>query len=407
MTVLRILYGAGLTLAACFSAGFLVLRALRLEFHRQEQRLFAFVTGAACVSLLMFVLAAVHLVTRGVLQALAAALVIAAVWKRGPERKALPPLPRPWLVLFAAVFTTFTWLYFFNALAPEVSPDGSSYHLGNVLRYYEARGFVRIPTDMYANLSQGLELLFLYAFSFGRHSAAAMVHFAFLLALPALMLCYARRFGSPAAGVFGALLVYASPVIGIDGVSAYNDVAAACILFAVFYLLQIWDEVRDSKLFLPIGLLAGFAFAIKYTAFLAVPYAVLFVAWKGKLRLRAAATVAGCALLAMAPWLIKNWLWMDNPFSPFLNGVFPNRYITVHFEREYSHLMQYFSGLESRWRIPLETTVHGGRLGGVLGPVFLLAPLGALACRKSAGRRLFSPPACLRSLFLAMRRRAF
>jgi hypothetical protein len=36
---------------------------------------------------------------------------------------------------------------------------------------------------MYAQLSQGIELLFLMAFSFGRHSAAALVHYAFLLAL--------------------------------------------------------------------------------------------------------------------------------------------------------------------------------------------------------------------------------
>ena len=78
---------------------------------------------------------------------------------------------------------------------------------------------------MYAYLSQGAEMLFLFAFTFGRHSAAALVHFAFLCALPLLMVCYGRRFGLRKASLFAALLVFASPVIGKDGVSAYNDLA--------------------------------------------------------------------------------------------------------------------------------------------------------------------------------------
>ena len=81
-------------------------------------------------------------------------------------------------------------------MAPEISPDGSTYHLGLVGRYIRERGFHRITTSMYANLSQGVEMLFVPPFAFGRHSAAAMVHFAFLLALPLAIALYARRAGS-------------------------------------------------------------------------------------------------------------------------------------------------------------------------------------------------------------------
>ena len=41
----------------------------------------------------------------------------------------------------------------------------------------------------------------------------------------------------------------------------------------------------------------------------------------------------------------------------------------------------------SRWQIPMEVTVHGG-LTGILGPVFLLAPIALLAARRAEGRRL-------------------
>ena len=81
-------------------------------------------------------------------------------------------------------------------------------------------------------------MLFLFAFAFGRHSAASMVHFAFLVALAWQMFLYGKREGFPGGGRCGALLVFASPIVGIDATSAYNDVAVAAIAFTLFYLLQ-------------------------------------------------------------------------------------------------------------------------------------------------------------------------
>ena len=100
----------------------------------------------------------------------------------------------------------FTILYLSNAMAPEASPDGSSYHLGLVARYYREHAMAPVTTNMYAALSQGMEMLFLSAYAVGRHSAAAMVHFTYLLALPWLMICFGRRYAMPGAGVTAALL---------------------------------------------------------------------------------------------------------------------------------------------------------------------------------------------------------
>jgi hypothetical protein len=58
---------------------------------------------------------------------------------------------------------------------------------------------------------------------------------------------------------FCGRLVTTSPVVGRAGSSAYNDLAEAALLFGVFYLLQIWDENRESNLLILIGLLGGLA----------------------------------------------------------------------------------------------------------------------------------------------------
>lgn len=392
--VLAILFGASLTVATAWCIGTIVLRKLSLALYRVEERLFAFLLGSACLSAIMFALAALKLVHKGVLLGLAILAIGYAVYSGAhrPIVPEFPALPRRWKWVFAAAFSFFTVLYFFNALAPEVSPDGMAYHLGEVAKYTRAHGFVKITTNLYGNLSQGIELLFLHAFLFGKHSAAALVHYAFLVCLTFLMLSYGRRIGQPGVGVAGAIFLYASPVVGMDGTIAYNDVAVAAIAFALFYLLQIWDQERAANLLVPIGILTGFAFAAKYTAFVAVPYALGFIAWK-QWRARQAVfrpvlAAAALALVFITPWLVKNWIWVDNPFSPFANRLFPNPYVHIFFEEGYRSMEQMY-GLASRWQIPWQVTVKGDLLAGFFGPLFLLTPLALLALRKRAGRQLW------------------
>jgi hypothetical protein len=394
LVVAAVLFGAALTIATAWALGAILVSRLSLALYRAEERLFAFMAGSACLSALLFALASVHLVRRGVLLGLAILAIGYAVYSGAHRSKgeSFPPLPRLWKWSFAAVLAGFSVLYFFNALAPEVSPDGMAYHLGEVAKYYRAHGFVRVTTNLYSNLSQGIELLFLHAFTFGKHSAAALVHYAFLLCLTFLIVSYGRRLEHPKVGIAAAVFMYASPVVGIDSTIAYNDVAVAAIAYALFYLLQIWERERTTNLLVLVGILAGFAFAVKYTAFLAVPYALGFIAWK---QWRARKPVfapllitSALALVMIAPWLVKNWIWVDNPFSPFANRWFPNPYVHVGFEEEYRQMEQTY-GLTSRWQIPKQLTLKGDYLAGFFGPLFLLTPVALLALRQRAGRQLW------------------
>jgi len=375
MAALAILSGALFTVLAATASG------ARLLGDRAEDLGLRFIAGAALLSLIIFGLCAAGLAYPWVFAAAGAAAVLVSWRQLAATEFTAPPIHRALVPAFCLYFI----LYFFNSMAPEISFDGSRYHLGLVARYLREHGFHPITDNLYASLSQGLEMLYLYAFAYGRHSAAAMVHFAFLLVLVWLMLRYASRAGFPLAGAVGALLVFASPIVGVDGTSAYNDVAVAAIAFGLFSLLQRWSEERSGRLLAAIGLVAGFAYAAKYTAWLAVPYALGYVAWKSR-RPRNVLVVALCAALAIAPWMAKNWLWVHNPLAPFFNGLFPNPYLTVAFEREYRHHMAWYD-LQSRWDLPMQAAVHGS-LSGLLGPVFLLSPLALLSLRRAEGRQL-------------------
>ncbi|WP_321477217.1 discoidin domain-containing protein [uncultured Paludibaculum sp.] len=387
-----ILFGALFTIATAYGLGRLFLGRLKTKFAREEEHLFAFVAGAPLLSLLIFLLAAVHLIYDAAFLVVGI-LVLALVWKTKAYRSTtdrLPALPRLWQWTFWPVYAVFATVLVIYSMAPEWSPDGASYHLGAVSNYYRAHGFKLIASNMYFFLSQGLEMLFLFAWAFGRHSAAAMVHCAFLLVLPLLLLRYGQRQGVPAGGAAAGLFVLISPVVMIDGASAYNDVAVACVLFAIFYLCEI-----DAP---PVvtGLLAGFCYALKYTAFVGLVYLLFRYAFQRRWRhILVACVPAACMIL---PWVLRNWIWTGNPFAPLLNAYFPNPFVHASFEADYTRWMRWYTGLESVRQIPLELTVKGVILGGVLGPLFLLTPLAILGLRSKVGRRalvcavLFSLP---------------
>ena len=385
------LLGAAVTVAACYSTGALAVDYLSAKLSRPERFPLAFVLGASLLHLLIFATLALKIAYRPVLVLWMAVAIGMAVWKGSWTLKGDPLAPlSTGLKIFCGVITAaFTVLYFFHAWAPESSPDGSAYHLGLVARYLRVHGFEQVVTNMYANLSAGIEMLYFPAFAIGKHSAAALVHYSFLIALALMMFAYGRRIGRPWVGAVGALLTYASPVVGMDGSIAYNDCGVAAVAFGVFYWLEIWEQDRAPKLLIPIGLLAGYCYAAKYTAFLMAIYAVAFVIWKAR-QLRPALVVAACAATMVIPWVVKDVIYAQNPVAPFFNKVFRNPYRRVIAEQQYNLAMSNY-GVENKWMLPLEATLRGERTTGLIGPVFLLLPLALLALRFREGRRLLLP----------------
>ncbi len=380
------LFAAFATILVCCWVGRALLSRLGLVMTRSEGWAFGLLTGAALVSLLVLLMGLAGLLNRWTLLLLGS--VLAAVhWRSVPHPRAwLPPLPKPWRWTMAAVLPIYAFSYLAVAMAPEISPDGMAYHLPLVQCYLREGAIRAIPTDLYAQLSQGLEMVFLPAYGFGRHSAAALVHLAFLGTLPLLMIAYGKRLGYAGSAAAAALLVPLAPVVGADASAAYNDVALAAVTFGVFLALRCWQA--DSPNWLVVaGLLSGFAFAIKYTAVFTLAAALVAVLWR-RSNLRNAVRFLVPALLMMLPWLLKNYAFAGNPLAPFFNVWFPNNILDWPLEQEYLRAVQNYPGYTSARTIPWEVTVLGGTLQGLLGPVFLLLPIALFSLRYPEGRRL-------------------
>jgi len=260
--VFYILLATALTAAVSTLAGNALLRSLQVKLYRAETLFLGLVLGSACLAAAAFAIAVAGHARRGAFFATAAVMLGLSLWRGGhkfpaehPSDPAVPT-PRWWKFAFWTVYLVLGGLYLSIALAPEASVDGSSHYLSQVARWARQFGFA--PGEVRQAAPDGVEMLFLFAYTIGHHSAAAMVELLFLFALPLGIWSYARRLGDPRAGVLAALLFFASPVAGRTGTIAAPDVAIACVAFACFYLAYVAFTEHQWRLLGPLAALLGF-----------------------------------------------------------------------------------------------------------------------------------------------------
>jgi hypothetical protein len=377
LTVPLILCGAAFCLAWAYALGRICLRWLAAP------REVAFAVGAAAQSYIVFALLCAGLASVWAFLGIGAVSILVAWRFHGPTLQDPPtePTPRAMRLTFAAILAIFGLYYFVNTLAPEIQADAVGYHLGLPAEYVRTGGFPDRVT-FFDMVPQGMEMLFTVAFSIGRHSAAKLVHFGFLLATLPLLLRIGRRLRLGESGSIAvAGLYFCTPVTGVAGTCAYNDAALVYFVLVVFYLLLVWREQGDDRYLLPAGIAAGFCYAVKFTGILILPMAMVTVLAASR-RIRPALILAvGLALIA--PWMIRDAVISGNPLAPLFNRWFPNPYFQASTEEFLANTLRTYG--VARPRIPLELAV-GGKLQGLYGPLFFLLPLGLLTLRQREGR---------------------
>jgi hypothetical protein len=385
MLVLSIILGAALALGAAYAWGVILLRRLAAPPE------IALAVGAAFESLLIFLLLLLHLGHRPAflvvgLAPLAVLPFLRPVRLRDPAVEPLGPVGR---IAAGVIFAVYGVWYLVNAMAPEISPDGITYHLGLAFEYARLG---RFPDRISFNdaLPHGMEMLFTMAFAFGRHSAAKLVEFGFLAATPTLLLRIARRLGWPdRAWLVAAVFYFCAPVAGITGTTSYNEGALVFFTLAAFYLLLVWRDTGVRWYLAAAGLAAGFCYAIKMPDAIVLAGAALWVAvWGGARRWRGLALLAAGAVPAVAPWLARNWAMSGNPLAPLGNALFPNPYFHLLAERVWAENMAdwgHISALAAPWQL-----AFGDGFSGTFGPLLLALPLGLVAWRSRAARLLMA-----------------
>jgi 4-amino-4-deoxy-L-arabinose transferase-like glycosyltransferase len=377
LTVASILFGALFTALTAYALGVLALRG------KPAPPEIALGLGAVVESALVFLLLCAHLGHRAAFLFIGAAALTSLRWVRlRPLAEPAIESLRPERIAAAVIFGAYGVWYLVNALAPETQSDGITYHLGLPYEYVRLHGFPHRVT-FYDLVPQGMEMLYTVAFAFGRHSAAKLVEFGFLLASVPLMFRIGRRLRlSDTASLLAAAVYFCAPIVGLSGSSSYTDAAGVFFALASFYLLLVWRDTEDPWYLLPAGMLAGFCYAVKLSGGFAVLAAVCFAL--SQRRVRAALRVALGAILVMTPWLVRGVALAHNPVAPLFNGLFPNAYFDLATEARLAADLGTWAGVPV-WRLPWELAL-GYRFAGAFGPFLLVLPIGLIGLRQRSGR---------------------
>ena len=212
-----------------------------------------------------------------------------------------------------------------GALAPPFEYDELEYHLGALADYQRAGRIVFLPYNVYSNMPQLTEMLYLLGRATTSDIAAKLLHWSFGVLGALAVYGLAQRLWSKAAGLTAAALCYCTPFVQDLGQTARVDLATAFFATLAFGALVLWMEEDQAKLAWLSALCAGATVATKWAAIPVVLLpAILVLAFRRRFSLLAAFCILAVAMVL--PWLMKNWLLAGNPVYPLLYAWFPHPY---------------------------------------------------------------------------------
>jgi len=236
-------------------------------------------------------------------------------------------LPRVLRLFWGLVFLLTLTL----ALTPPTAWDALQYHLDGPRLYIDQHRITAM--DIVGLAYSGLlESLFAWAILLANDVAAQLVHWAFGVALVAILYLGGRRVVGDRAWL-PVTLLGTTPMVLTLLPWAYNDLALVFYQVAAFLTLCIWRERQERRWLFLSGVMGGFALGSKYTAAtVLLGLALLIPLWQRQRNDGGFAAVkwakswlwlgVGAAVVSV-PWFGRNWVLWGNPVYPYLfNGLY-------------------------------------------------------------------------------------
>ncbi len=297
---------------------------------------------------------------------------------------------RAWLIPFsillavslvaASICPGFLW----NPLDPHPY-DALSYHLQVPREWFDAGQIIPLKHNAFSFFPMGMEMHYLAAMTLKGSPWAGMYLCQMMTLAHGVLTTVAVGQIAIALGASsmrawsGALMVATVPwvfqlstVAYVEtGVMLYTTLAVGWLCFAM--------QVPRGKSFIIVGLLAGLACGMKYTAFPMTGVLILLIVGvhqtiKGRFP---NAVLVGCViLLTTSPWLFRNVAWTGNPVFPLATGVFGQ----AHFSDDQVDRYRVAHQPPTR-EVGVGSRLHNGFSRTIADPqfAFLMLPIGLVA----------------------------
>jgi len=230
------------------------------------------------------------------------------------------------------------------SLVPPVSKDALTHHLAIPKLYLKHGGIYEIPSLEFSYYPMNLDLLYLIPLYFGNDIIPKFIHFSFALLTAWLIFDYLRSRINTLFGLLGIIFFLSVPIVVKLSITVYVDLGLIFFSTASLLLLLRWLEGGfQLKFLIKSAVFCGLAMGTKYNGLISFFLLTLFVPFihskcaRGKKFGFSETATQGLiflfiALLVFSPWMIRNYIWTNNPIFPLFNHWFNSKSASNHVE---------------------------------------------------------------------------
>ncbi len=217
---------------------------------------------------------------------------------------------------------------------PPVSRDALVHHLAIPKLYLKHGGIYEIPSLVFSYYPMNLDLLYLVPLYFGNDVIPKLIHFCFALLTAWLIFNFLKPRSNTVYALLGGIFFLSVPIIVKLSITVYVDLGLIFFSTASVLLILRWIEEGFRLRFLLLSaLFCGLAAGTKYNGLIVLFLLTLFVPFlysryvpNSKPGFFKAAGYGllflSVALLVLSPWMIRNYLWTNNPLYPLYDHLF-------------------------------------------------------------------------------------
>jgi len=239
------------------------------------------------------------------------------------------------------------------SMVPPVSRDALTHHLAIPKLYLQQGGIHEIPSLPFSYYPMNLDLLYMVPLYFGNDIIPKFIHFVFALLTAWLIYSYLKKRLDRLWALGGALFFLSLPIIIKLSITVYVDLGLVFFSTASLMGLFKWIESRFQLKYLILSAFCcGLALGVKYNGLIVLFLLTVFVpllyiqqaktgaagktaiSIKSSLKRQLRAVGFGIlfcliALMVFSPWMIRNYIWKDNPVYPLYNSFFNPRKVAM------------------------------------------------------------------------------
>ena len=324
----------GILLTNAASWGGHLIRKIFPFINAEERALLGTGLGLGFFGLIGFGLAVLGAAHWYILLILQVGLLAVVGWL-GWLREAREDFTRLWQTFRTPVARGFLWIPCLAALLailclmlafapPADSFDALAYHLAVPSLWLKLGGLTSaqiLPSYWFPELAEGV---FVWGLGLGSEITPQLLHFTWGILTIALLWFWIHKLWGNSLAWRSIALMISMPSLPMIASWAYTDLTLCFFVVAVLYLLWRSIGVTDWHLWVLSGCFCGMAMGVKYASFVLPLVAIIWIPWRQKRRLvdmiRSGCIFGAIAILVACPWYIRNWIWTNNPFFPFVFG---------------------------------------------------------------------------------------